>query len=210
MRFFQAKQRQRQPVLVIQISFGFQDPQLRAQQGRQNFFRGGLADGACDPGDFPAPCFAHSPRQLLECLESVGHGDTAVAHPVRKARELCFRHHGRHSSKLQRTGHMIVSVVTRSVDGHEQFSGTYRARINRHTGQPGHGVESRPRPSTQSASHLCNRPPHKLLKGLVLVQYPKARSFSNVLRAPPLERPTFGSPQPARGPALVTATKQAR
>src|SRR5437588_11996810 len=97
---------------------------------------------------------------------------------------------------------MIVSVVTRSVDGDEQFSGSYRARIDRHTGQPGHGVESRPRPGTQSTSHLCNRPPHKFLKGLVLVQYPTTRSVFNVLRAPPLREvrdwlpPTSGPERP--------------
>jgi hypothetical protein len=38
---------------------------------------------------------------------------------------------------------MIVSIVTRSVDGEEQFSSTYRARINRVAGHPGHGVDPR-------------------------------------------------------------------
>src|SRR5205823_13024228 len=124
----------------------------------------------------------------LERFESVGHGQATVAHAACKARKLRFGHHRRDGAKLQRTGHMIVSIVTRSVDSHEQFSCTYRARINRHTGQPGHGVESRPRPSTQSASHLCNRPPHKFLKGLVLVQCPTSRSVFDVLRAPPLKK----------------------
>jgi len=49
---------------------------------------------------------------------------------------------------------MIVSVVTRSVDGEEQFSRTYRARINRDAGHPGHG--SSPVPSTASiGSEIC-------------------------------------------------------
>src|SRR2546427_1433549 len=92
---------------------------------------------------------------------------------------------------------MVVSIVTRSVDGDEQFSGTNRARINRHTGHPGQGVESRPRPSTQRASHLCNRPPHKFLKGFVLLQYPKVRCVLNVLRAPPFKRSVIGLSRPA-------------
>src|SRR5437870_12816193 len=112
---------------------------------------------------------------------------------------------------LQRTGNMIVSIVTRSVDGHEQFSGTYRARINRHTGQPGHGVESRPRPRTQSGSHLCNRPPLKLLRGFVLTQYATVRSVLNGLSAPPFERLATGPYRSPRKPrALVPAKLPAR
>src|SRR5258708_29003494 len=95
---------------------------------------------------------------------------------------------------------MVVSIVTRSVDGDEQFSGTNRARINRHAGHPGHGVESRPRPSTQSASHLCNRPPHKFLKAFVLPKHPTARFFRSVLTAPPFERSSLRSPPPCRPP----------
>src|SRR5439155_18602151 len=126
-------------------------------------------------------------------------------------RKLRLCHHCRNCSAFQGTGHMVVSIVTRSVDSDEQFSGTNRARINRHAGHPGQGVESRPRPSTQSVSHLCNRPPHKFLKGFVLLQYRTARRVLNVLRAPPFERSVIGPPRSSRHPsALVTPTNQAR
>jgi hypothetical protein len=49
---------------------------------------------------------------------------------------------------------MIVSIVTRSVDGEEQFSSTYRARINRDAGHPGHGVEPRPKRSQHRLRNL--------------------------------------------------------
>ena len=89
--------------------------------------------------------------------------------------------------RSERTLHVIVSVMTRSVDGDEQLSCTYRSRINRDAGQPGHGVESCARPSTHRVSHLCNRPPHKRLKGLRLPKYHTDRSVFTVLRAPPDE-----------------------
>src|SRR5262249_44010180 len=147
----------------------------------------------------PAPRVATGASQLLEGFESVRHGNAAVAHPARKLRELVLRHDCSHGSELQRARHVIVSIVTRSVDGHKQFSGTYRARINRHTGQPGQGVELCSRPRTQSASSLCNRPPHKFLKGLVLFQYPvqylTARSVFNVLRAFPLREVRYWLPR---------------
>src|SRR2546426_11488292 len=106
---------------------------------------------------------------------------------------------------------MVVSIVTRSVDGDEQFSGTNRARINRHAGHPGQGVESRPRPSTQSVSHMRNRPPHKFLKGFVLFQHQTARRVLNVLRAPPFERSAIGPPRTSpNASALLTPTNQSR
>src|SRR5258708_19830196 len=106
---------------------------------------------------------------------------------------------------------MVVPLVTRSVGGDEQFSGTNRARINRHAGHPGQGVESCPRPSTQSVSHLCNRPPHKFLKGFVLIQYRTARCVFNVLRAPPFERSAIGpSPRSPNPSALVPPTDPTR
>ena len=201
MRFLETQQRQRKSVLVIQISFRFQDPQLRAQQCRQDLFRSGLPDRTCDPGNFPAPGLAYCARQLLERFEGFDHGDAAAADLARKSRELALRHHRRDCSTPQRAAHMIVSIVTRSVDGDEQLSGTNRARINRDAGHPGQGVECRPRPSTQSASHLCNRPPHKFLKGFLLTALPTARGVFNVLRAPPFERSATGSPSLAGTPA---------
>jgi hypothetical protein len=49
---------------------------------------------------------------------------------------------------------MIVSIVTRSVDGEEQFSSTYRARINRVAGHPGHGIELCPNVSQHRLRNL--------------------------------------------------------
>src|SRR6266566_3848678 len=62
------------------------------------------------------------------------------------------------------------------------------------------------------APATCAIVPHKLLKGLVLVQYRTARSVFNVLRAPPLVRPAFGRPvlPGARAPSLLPRNKRAR
>ena len=193
MRFIQTKKRQRQPVLVVKISFRFQDPQLRAQQCRQDLFRCGLAHGACDAGNFPAPGFAHRAGQLLERFESVAHDDAAIPDGIAVAAGLRLRHQRGDGSATQRTRHVIVSIVTRSVDGNEQFSCTYRARINRDAGHPGHGVESRPRPNTQCASHLCNRPPHKCLKGFALRRYPVYRFVFTVFEGSSFRELTSGS-----------------
>src|SRR5437764_6156539 len=76
--------------------------------------------------------------------------------------------HDHVAGAFERTCHMIVSIVTRSVDGDKQFAGSNGARINRDAGQPGHGVKPRSRPRHQNASHLCNRPPHKYLRGFAL------------------------------------------
>jgi hypothetical protein len=67
---------------------------------------------------------------------------------------------------------MIVSIVTRTVYGEEQFSGLNRARINRDAGQPGQGVEARGRRDTQTFSHLTNRPPHSVSNGLGFTRKP--------------------------------------
>jgi hypothetical protein len=67
---------------------------------------------------------------------------------------------------------MIVSIVTRTVYGEEQFSGLNRARINRDAGQPGQGVETRGRRDTQSFSRLTNCPPHCVSNGLGFTRKP--------------------------------------
>src|SRR5260370_41679207 len=107
---------------------------------------------------------------------------------------------------------MCESIVIWSVYGEEQFSCTNRARIKRDADQPGKGVESCPRPSTQRASHLCNRPPHKFLKGFVLHQYPKVRCVFNVLRAPPFKRSAIGPSRPVgtRAPSSTLRDKRAK
>jgi len=185
MCFVQVKQRQRQAVLVVEIAFRLQDAKPRAQQCRQDLFGSGLADTARDPGNFPAPRFANGTREPFERDERVGHDQAPTVHDVGIAPKLRFGNHRRERSALQRIRHVIVSVMTQSVYGDEQFSSTYRARINRDTGHPGHGVESCARPSTHRASHLCNRPPHNRLKGFPLRKYHTGRSVFTILRAPP-------------------------
>ncbi len=187
MRLVQMKQRQRQPVLVIKISFRLQDAQPRAQQCRQDLFGSGFPDAARDPRDFPAPRLAYRARKLLEPDESVGHNEALRSNRLAVSPGGRLGHHRAKGSAPERALHVIVSVMTRSVYGDEQLACTYRARINRDAGQPGHGVESCARPSTHRVSHLCNRPPHKRLKGLRLPKYHTDRSVFTVLRAPPDE-----------------------
>src|SRR5258708_2859520 len=91
-----------------------------------------------------------------------------------------------------------VSVMTRSVNGDEQLSSAYCARINRDSGQPRHGGEAPSRPGIQSASHLCNRPPHKCLKVFDLNQQLRLRLCVTGMRAPPFRKLTLGRPKTAR------------
>src|ERR1700691_5273347 len=131
MRLVQMKQRQRQPVLVIKIPFRLQDAQPRAQQCRQDLFGSGFPDATRDPGDFPAPRLAYSPRKLLEPDEGVGPDEALRPNRLAVSPGCRFGHHRADGSAPERTLHVIVSVMTRSVYGDEQFSCTYRARINR-------------------------------------------------------------------------------
>src|ERR1700733_7928712 len=84
---------------------------------------------------------------MLERAECVVHGDEALG-----------------DSRL----HEMVSTVTRSADGEEQFVRAYCARINRDAGQPGQGVEARGKRDAQRASHLFKRPPHDVSERLVV------------------------------------------
>jgi hypothetical protein len=87
-------------------------------------------------------------------------------------RDAFARHHPGCRSERQSRSHMIVSIVTRTVYGEEQFSRLNRAGINRDAGQPGQGVEARGRRDTQSFSHLTNCPPHCVSNGLGFTRKP--------------------------------------
>ena len=66
------------------------------------------------------------------------------------------------------------------------------------------GSSPRPRPSTQSVSHLCNRPPHKFLKEFALTQdTARDRSVFTVLRAPPYVRVNYGLRPSASSTLLI-------
>ena len=86
--------------------------------------------------------------------EGVVHDKAAAHASVRELSGPRLRHHCRQGSALQSRGHMIVSIVTRSVDGEEQFSGTYRARINRDAGHPGQGSSPVPGRVPSSAQKI--------------------------------------------------------
>ena len=62
-----------------------------------------------------------------------------------------------------------VSVVTRSAYGDEQFSELNSTRVNRHAGQPGHGVEPGGNWDTQRFTHLSHCPPHRFSNGLAFM-----------------------------------------
>jgi len=123
-RFVQSKQRQRQAILIIEITFRLQNAEARAQQCRQDLFGRGLADGTRNAGDFAAPRFADSAGQLLEGDEGVRDGDAAGANGLVVGGKARLGDHSRQRTTAQRGSHMIVSIVTRSVDGEEQLSGT--------------------------------------------------------------------------------------
>ena len=96
----------------------------------------------------------------MQRLERVVHGKELSADFVCVLREACARHHPGCCSTGQSRSHVIVSIVTRSVYGDEQFSSMNRARINRDAGHPGQGVEARGSRDTQSFSQLSHGPPH--------------------------------------------------
>ena len=141
---FQPQQRERQPVFVVQVALGFQDAELRAQQRRQNFLRGGLSDRSGDRRDAPPPGASHRPRQFLQRRERVRNGEELAANRSADSRpDGSLATTAATAPGVQSGRDKIVSIVTRSVYGDEQLASSHGARINRDTGQPGQGVEPR-------------------------------------------------------------------
>jgi hypothetical protein len=67
---------------------------------------------------------------LLERREGVIDHEALRANRVRNFAHLCRGDHGSHSATFKRSGKVIVSIVTRSVDSDEQLASTKGARIN--------------------------------------------------------------------------------
>src|SRR4029077_15378045 len=102
---------------------------------REDFLGGGFPHGAGNTRDFPAPGFAYRTGKLLERDESVIDNDALRANRVRKLAHFSRGHRGGESATFECAGHMIVSIVARSVDGNKQFASSNGARINRDAGQ---------------------------------------------------------------------------
>src|SRR5262249_30889301 len=136
----------------------------------------------------------HRASELLERHEGIIDDNALRLNLVRIAAHFFRGHQGSDGAASKGRSNVIVSIVTRSVDGHEQLAGTYRARINRDTGQPGHRIESRTCRRRKNSSYLCNRPPHKCLSSFPLSPYPRVRLVltgsrgSSLIRSPPAER----------------------
>ena len=169
---FQPQQRERQAVFVVQIALGLQDAEFRAQQRRQNLFRGCLSDGACDRGDAPPPGAPNRLRQLLQRGQRIADGNEPSANFRGVGGDALAGHDGGFRSRLQSSRHEIVSIVSRAADSDKQLPSAHRARINRDAGQPRQGGEPRGNCDTQRVSNLLNRPPHIVLSGFVLTALP--------------------------------------
>jgi len=106
--------------------------------------------------------FLSSPGKAHGCREPVAaregcrpqQGRSRAGRPETDARAIPPHHLRPALPALESRSHMIVSIVTRSVDGEEQFSSTYRARVNRVAGHPGHGIELRPNVSQHRLRNL--------------------------------------------------------
>ena len=94
---FEAKQLQRQSVVIVEIALGLEHTVFRRQQARNRFLGGGLArrTGDRDHGLVPHP--AHGAANCLQRNQRVGDGDDAAL--IAEARRLANVHHGAHRAR---------------------------------------------------------------------------------------------------------------
>ncbi len=126
----------------------------------------------------PSARFRRRARQSLQRGERVVDGEEPGPGFPADILRNASRATTRPPRRRQCRGNKSVSIVTRTVYGDEQFSRLDSARINRDTGQPGHGVEPAGAADTQRVSHLYNRPPHRVSNGLGLSLNPSLSDLS--------------------------------
>ena len=163
------QQSKRQSVFVVQISLSFQNAQPRAHKRRKDFLGGRLAHrtrhGADSASRFlRAPNLAGSRREAMQRGERVVHGESAALNLGGQAGPFFTGHHKGHRAAVQGPGQMIVSVVTRTVYRHKQFTAGHGSGVDRDADQFSIGTNASGGASggrdTQGCSDLAGGPPH--------------------------------------------------
>ena len=113
------------PYSLFRLPLRLQDAEPRAQQRRQNFFRGGLADRAGDRRDAPpgrAFAESHARAPALQRGERVVDGEEPAANFGAGSRQTARSPRRGRERREQSVPDEIVSIVSRAAYGDEQLS----------------------------------------------------------------------------------------
>ena len=128
MRGGEAKQRQRQADIVVEVARGGVHgggAGVGAQDGRHHFLDGGLAVGAGNADALHVEAGAPVCRQRTQRQAGIGHADHAAL-PCHLAADQCARAFGQH------LGHEVVGIEFLAYQRHEQIAGLHGAAIGHH------------------------------------------------------------------------------
>jgi len=156
---------QRQPEVVVEVAFGFEDAKLCAERGRDSFLGSSFSGRSGDGDNAAAPLAAHMVGQGLHGGEWVFCNQERMGERgVGQGSDARARDDRAHGPALESCGNKVVAVEAFAAHSKKEIAGSDGARVNRVAGRDGcacighagRGFEHR----TGAHCHFCKREVH--------------------------------------------------